>query len=160
MNKYTHRKVEPKDLQGICRMPQNADELFYMFPRACYPLDEIQLMEAIENRKCSTVFLDGNTLIGFANFYEVEHEDYCSLGNIIVHPEWRGKNVSDYIVTTMEDIGKRMFDIKEMHLSCFNNNVKGLLLYHRLRYIPYEIEKRTDKENRPIALIKMKKKLY
>jgi hypothetical protein len=35
----------------------------------------------------------------------------------------------------------------------------GLLLYNKLGFLPYEIEKRYDRKSFPIALIKMKKEL-
>ena len=35
----------------------------------------------------------------------------------------------------------------------------GLLLYNKLGFVPYEIEKRFDRKSFPIALIKMKKEL-
>jgi hypothetical protein len=35
----------------------------------------------------------------------------------------------------------------------------GLLLYNKLGFLPYEIEKRFDRKSSPIALIKMKKEL-
>ncbi len=34
----THRTVEPNDIPIICSFPQEPDELFYMFPKASYPL--------------------------------------------------------------------------------------------------------------------------
>ncbi|NYS39579.1 GNAT family N-acetyltransferase, partial [Pseudomonas syringae pv. actinidiae] len=35
---FHHRPLEEKDIPIICELPQNADELFYMFPRATWPL--------------------------------------------------------------------------------------------------------------------------
>lgn len=34
----THRPVRPDDIPGICSFPQSPAELFYMFPKASYPL--------------------------------------------------------------------------------------------------------------------------
>lgn len=59
----------------------------------------------------------------------------------------------------MEQIAIEKYSVPEIHLSCFNTNTNGILLYSKLGYIPYEIEKRIDKEGNQIALIKMRKKL-
>jgi hypothetical protein len=57
----------------------------------------------------------------------------------------------------MENIGRLKYNIQETHLSCFNTNTLGLLLYNKLGYLPYGIEKRTNKRNEISALIKLKK---
>jgi len=41
----------------------------------------------------------------------------------------------------------------------FNKNITGLLLYRKLGYVPYEVEKRYDRNSTPVALIKLKKEL-
>lgn len=53
----------------------------------------------------------------------------------------------------MEDIGKKKYNVSELHLSCFDANTSGLLLYTKLGYKPYEIEKYINKENEVSALI-------
>ena len=59
----------------------------------------------------------------------------------------------------MECIALQKYSVKEVHISCFNSNITGLLLYNKLGFVPYEIEKRFDRKSFPIALIKMKKEL-
>jgi hypothetical protein len=34
----THRPIEEKDIPVVCGFPQSEDELFFMFPKASYPL--------------------------------------------------------------------------------------------------------------------------
>ena len=60
----------------------------------------------------------------------------------------------------MEDIGKKKYNVSELHLSCFDANTSGLLLYTKLGYKPYEIEKYINKENEVSALIELKKVLW
>ena len=50
-----HRPVKADDIKTICSFPLNAQELFYMFPKAQYPLTEAQLSKAITQRFDSTV---------------------------------------------------------------------------------------------------------
>jgi hypothetical protein len=53
----------------------------------------------------------------------------------------------------MEHIAIEKYNVSELHISCFNTNTKGILLYTKLGYIPYETEKRTKIENEALALI-------
>lgn len=57
----------------------------------------------------------------------------------------------------MENIGKQKYNVSEIHLSCFNENTDGLLLYTKLGYTPYEIVKWIKKDDTPSALIEMKR---
>lgn len=89
-----HRPVKADDIKTICSFPLNARELFYMFPKAQYPLTEAQLSSAITQRFDSTVVETGNSVVGFANFYRAETGGVCCVGNLIApkrHEErvWR-----------------------------------------------------------------------
>lgn len=158
-NAFLYRAVETNDLEIISKFPQDELELYFMYPRAIFPLTINQLQASIDNRFDSTVVLLGNNVVGFANFYEVKSGYYCSIGNVIVDPLSRGKGVGIYLINLMEDIALKKYNVTEVHISCFNTNITGLLLYNKLGFFPYEIEKRFDKKSFPIALIKMKKEL-
>jgi len=150
-------KAKSVDFEEICKLPQDAEELFYMFPKAIYPLTSSQLESAVKNRFDSTVILHDNVIVGFANFYEVNPNKYCSVGNVIVNSNFRNKGVGEFLIKTMEKIGIEKYNVSEIHLSCFNTNLKGILLYTKLGYKPYEVEKRFDQNNKLFALIKMKR---
>ncbi len=34
LEELTYRTVEKRDFEKICKLPQNAEELFFMFPKA------------------------------------------------------------------------------------------------------------------------------
>lgn len=156
-NNMTHRNVDFRDLEIICRFPQDENELFFMFPKANYPLTIEQLQASIDSRYDSTVIIVDNQVIGFANFYEANMDEHCSIGNVIINPDYRGKGVGKYLIQTMENIAINKYNVKEIHISCFNQNLAGLLLYSKLGYQPYDIEKRLNKYSFPVALINMKK---
>lgn len=153
------RNVQENDLKTICNFPQDEQELYFMFPKADYPLTVEQFENAIKNRFDATVILLNNEIAGFANFYEVKENHYCSIGNVIVSPHFRNHGIASSLITTMEHIGKEKYNISELHLSCFDTNTKGLLLYTKLGYKPYEIEKWINNANQVSALIKLKKLL-
>ena len=158
-NAYLHRAVETNDLEIISKFPQDEFELYFMYPKAIFPLTINQLQASIDNRFDSTVVLYENKIVGFANFYKVKTGHYCSIGNVFVDPLYRGKGVGVYLINLMEGIALQKYSVKEVHISCFNSNITGLLLYNKLGFVPYEIEKRFDRKSFPIALIKMKKEL-
>lgn len=156
---YKHREVAPEDIPAISNFPRDENELFFMYPKAKFPLTVDQLKSSIDSRFDSTVILHDETVVGFANFYEVTENLHCSIGNVIVSPTFRSKGVGTYLINIMEKKAISKYKVKEIHISCFNQNVTGLLLYSKLGYAPYEIEKRYDKKSEPTALIKMKKEV-
>jgi ribosomal protein S18 acetylase RimI-like enzyme len=157
INEYTHREVVYDDLLILCQFPMDENELFFMYPKATFPLTIDQLKSSVDNRFDSTVILCNDTIVGFANFYEVIEDQYCTIGNVIVNPIFRGKGVGTYLIDVMEKIAISKYRVKEVHLSCFNQNIAGLVLYQKLGFVPYEIEKRVDKKGNTVATIKMKK---
>lgn len=156
---YAHRQASLEDLPQICKFPQNPMELYFMYPKATFPLTYDQLKINFDNRSNSTVFLSGETLVAFANMYEIEPGKQCFLGNVIINPTFRGKGVSEYLLETMAEIAVEQHQAKELHLTCFNTNTPGLLLYLKTGFTPYAMEKRQDYEGKALLAVHMKKVL-
>lgn len=150
-----HRPVKADDIKNICSFPLNARELFFMFPKAQYPLTEAQLSNAIAQRFDSTVVETENNVVGFANFYRAETGGVCCIGNVIVAQEARGKGLANFIVETMTALAFDRYDATEVQISCFNENTAGLLLYPKLGFLPFAVEERMSMDNRRSALIHM-----
>ncbi|MDR0743607.1 MAG: GNAT family N-acetyltransferase [Tannerella sp.] len=155
----SYRTVEKSDFEKICKLPQNEEELFFMFPKAEYPFTPDQLEVTVNSRFDSIVVLKNGEAVGFANFYEVKKNEYCSIGNVVVSADFRNQGIGRYLIEAMEKTGIEKYHASEFHLSCFNTNTNGLLLYSKLGYLPYETERRVDKKNDPVALIKLRKVL-
>lgn len=152
----THRPAVEEDVQLICDFPQTEDELFFLFPKATFPLTASQLQDAIAQRSDSTVVeLDGE-VVAFANFYHWETNGTCSIGNVIVSPLARGLGVGRYLIEQMIDLAFSKYKADEIAISCFNQNVIGLLLYTKLGFQPYTIEERIDLRGNRVALIHMR----
>jgi len=150
-----HRPVKADDIQIICSFPLDARELFYMFPKAQYPLTEAQLSDAITQRFDSTIVECGNRVVGFANFYRAETGGVCCIGNVIVALEARGKGVATFIVEKMTALAFDRYDATEVQISCFNENTAGLLLYPKLGFLPFAVEERVSVDRGRSALIHM-----
>ena len=157
--KLTYRDFTSDDLETVCKLPRNKQELFFMFPKAEYPLTERQLEFAINSRFDSTVILFNNIIVGFANFYEVKKSQYTSIGNVVIDANYRNLGIGKYLIHTMEQIAIEKYGVSRLYLSCFNTNTKGILLYSKLGYMPCKIEKWLNFQNESLALIKMKKRI-
>ena len=152
----THRPVTPQDIPRICGFAQTQDELFFLFPKAAFPLAPVQLQEAIAQRSDSTVVeLDGQ-VAAFANFYRWESGGSCAIGNVIVSPATRGLGVGRYLIEQMIVLAFSRHRAAEVTMSCFNGNAAGLLLYAKLGFEPYAIEARKDKQGSRVALIHLR----
>lgn len=152
----TFRAVQAQDIARICSFARTEEEQFYFFPAATWPLTEAQLQASVDKRSDSTVIeLDG-VVVGFANFYKWENAGTCTVGNVIVDPQTRGKGIGAQLIKQMIDIARTRHQASEVTLSCFNSNVAGLLLYPKLGFVPYAIEERQDKQGRRLALIHLR----
>ncbi|QXI27759.1 GNAT family N-acetyltransferase [Pseudomonas vanderleydeniana] len=152
----SHRPVEARDLPVICGFAQGEEELFFFFPKARYPLTVEQLQGSIDQRSDSTVVeLDGE-VVGFANFYQWEQGGTCSIGNVVIAPHVRGRGVGEYLVRLMVRLARERHQASEVRLSCFNQNLAGLLFYPKLGFVPYGIEERQDFKGRRVALIQLR----
>jgi len=151
-----HRPVEEKDLPLICVFPRSEDELFFLFPKASHPLTPSQLRDAIAQRSDSTVVELNSEVVGFANFYRWETGGRCSIGNVIVSPAARGRGVGRYLIEWMIDLAFSKHQAAEVTVSCFNQNVAGLLFYPKLGFRPYAVEERQDRKGNRVALIHMR----
>lgn len=151
----THRPIEEKDIPVVCSFPLNEEELFFLFPKAAYPLTPAQLKDAIAQRSDSTIVEADSTVVGFANFYTWELGGKCSIGNVIISPSARGLGVGRYLIKCMIETAVSIHQAKEVRVSCFNQNTVALLLYSGLGFKPFSIEERRDKNGNRVALIHM-----
>lgn len=152
----THRPVSEQDIPVLCRFPQSAEELFFLFPKANFPLTPEQLQESIARRSDSTVVERNGDVVAFANLYRWEFGGCCAIGNVIVSPLVRGMGVGHYLIERMIDLSFSKHQAAEVSVSCFNQNTAGLLLYQKLGFQPYALEERRDIWGNRVALVHMR----
>lgn len=154
---YSYRKAVSADYAAICAFPKDSMEVFFMSPKLEYPRTSDQLEQAAQGREKLTVILnEDEQVIGYANLYYQHEQDLYWLGNVIVSPDDRGKGAAEFLIRTMLAAAKKDLKLRELHLVCHNVNTKGMLLYSRLGFKPYEIVKRTGPQESTIAGIFMK----
>ncbi|BBO83565.1 N-acetyltransferase [Desulfosarcina ovata subsp. sediminis] len=113
-----------------------------------------QLQSAIEQRCDATVVEQDGNIVGFANFYRWE-DGICCIGNVIVAPFARGQGVARFIIKTMISLADLKHSATKIQISCFSQNIAGLLLYKKLGFQPFDIEARKRNDGKRVALIHM-----
>jgi hypothetical protein len=81
----SHRTAVAADLAEIVGFAQSAEELFFCFPKANWPLSIGQLAAAMAERRDSTVVLLEGRIAGFANFYQWHYDDHCA--GLLLYPK-------------------------------------------------------------------------
>lgn len=150
------RPVTESDLAAICAFAPSVVELMFFYPKASHPLTPAQLRTAIAQRSDSTVVVADGEVLAFANFYRWETAGICSIGNLIVAPQARNRGVARYLLEQMLKLAFGKHQASEVQVSCFNQNVAGLLLYSTLGFSPFAIEERQDRHGQRLALVHLR----
>ena len=149
------RPVHDADLPHICSFARSAEELYFLAPRASFPLTPDQLAASIAQRSDSSVVCRGDAVLGFANIYKRE-EGACYVGNVAVAPQARCQGVARYLMQRMAQLAVERYGASELRVSCFNPNTTGLLLYSRLGYTPFALEERVDQRQQSVVLLHLR----
>ncbi len=152
------RPVRDDDLPAICTFARTPEELYFLAPRARFPLDVEQLATSIALRSDSSVVCRGEQVLAFANIYKRE-QGACYVGNVAVASQARRQGVARFLMQQMARLAAERYGASELRVSCFNSNTAGLLLYSRLGYTPFALEERLDSRQQPIVLIHLRLQL-
>lgn len=153
---YRFRPVTVDDFPAICDLITNEEELFLVYPSGKFPLTVEQLGELAQRRKELTVAMEGDSIVGFADFYDLDPGKSVFIGNVVVAEAYRGRGLGRTLVTEMINKAFGAYDLPEVRLSVFGGNNRALLLYAGLGFVPYQIDQRLDAKGRRLALIHMR----
>ncbi|REK55351.1 MAG: hypothetical protein C6W55_10220 [Thermobacillus sp.] len=81
------------------------------------------------------------------------------MGNVIIHPDYRGQGAGRFLVETMLSIAGREHKLRELRLVCHNTNTPALRLYWRTGFVPYDLEETVDGSGRKLMRILMRRAL-
>lgn len=152
MSGFVARPARLDDLPEVCAWVDNADTLFHLHPRARFPLTVGQLADTMAARQLNTVLLAGDVPVAFANCYRHILGQCAMVGNVIVAPAWRGRGAARALLAAMASQAIARWQVRDIGVSCFNDNVAGLLCYPALGFVPHAVEARS-RDGRPLALI-------
>ncbi|MCU7837497.1 MAG: GNAT family N-acetyltransferase [gamma proteobacterium symbiont of Taylorina sp.] len=156
MRQFSFRKTKTSDLELILNFSLNKTELFYFFPSATFPLTMEQLKQQLSRRHESITMLEGKDIVGFANFYQVEKHNIAFIGNVIIKPEKRKLGMGKKLLKYMINYGFKKLQLKEIHLSCYQENFTALSFYKNLEFKIYSSEYRYDLNKKPTQLVHMR----
>lgn len=156
---FSYRNARKEDFHTIAQFPQNQMEYFYMFPKGVYPPDKDQLYAASLPRFLATVIECDQEIAGYCNVYDLVEQQHCWLGNVIIHPKYRGKGAGKYLITRMMERVKHELNVPELRLVCHNTNTTALLFYDKMGFKPFEIGRLNDPHQQELAGIRMFKRL-
>ena len=140
---FSHRPLADVDIPRICRFPRDREELYFLFPRAVWPLTPEQVRDSLALRRDPTVVLSNGEVVGYANFATFDEGHSASLGNVSVAPWARRTGVAKHLLRVMMNRAFGHHGLPELLLRCFNTNTPALLLYAGLGFAPIAIDERT-----------------
>ncbi|MCG5240823.1 GNAT family N-acetyltransferase [Azospirillum doebereinerae] len=152
----THRPLADADIPAVCGFPRTPEELYFLFPRAVWPLTPDQVRAALPQRRDPTVATLGGRVVGYGNFATFEEGRTASLGNLSVDPDLRRHGIAAYLVGVMIERAFVHHDLPELTLYCFNTNTPALLLYAKLGLMPMALETRVTPWGDSIGLLKLR----
>lgn len=153
---FTHRPATAEDFAIICQFPQSAEELFYMAATAVFPLSADAIRDIAAARESPTVLTWNGEVAAFASLYFNKAEQAWFIGNVIVAPNHRGKGAARKLVAVMAEKAIQRFAVKDIRLSCFNQNTAGLRLYTKLGFTPYAMSERKMDQGEPLVKFDLK----
>ena len=149
----SHRPTVDADIPKICKFADSKESLFFFFPNAVFPVTPRQLQVNVKRRFDSTTALVNGVVAGFGNLYNHPDNGLCYLGNLIIDPQRRGYGIGRYLAHALLELGFANPKIDAMHLCCFNENIRGLKLYHSFGFKPFDMEFLDKPDGAPAALI-------
>ena len=155
MSNFSHRSLKPEDAKGICSFVRSAEELFFCFPKASYPLAPNVLLAEAGRRHAATVAVEAGRVVGYVNFIDVQERRFCTIGNLVVDPARRRSGVGRYLVQAMVAKAVEDYRVRFVRVSCFSHNTSAFQLYHALGFKPIDMVQRTTPEGEPVLLLNL-----
>lgn len=153
------RPATPLDLKLICAFPQSPEELYYLYPKARWPLTFEQLAAVAQQRVDPTVAALGRRPVGYANAQILAQESALIVGNVVVAPALRGRGIATLLLDHFAGLARDKYRLRMVRVSCFARNEGALLLYARLGFKPFEIESRPGPDGAALALVKLARRV-
>ncbi|MGD8845606.1 MAG: GNAT family N-acetyltransferase [Desulfobacteraceae bacterium] len=152
---FSHRTLKEEDAGAVCGFARSADELFFAFPKATFPLTPDVLLAAARQRLEPTVALCDGKVVGYANFIKVKERGFCAIGNLMVHPDHRRQGVAAYLVNVMMRKAFETYCARFVRAACFSHNQAAYQLYHGLGFKPGEMEQRATADGTAVLLVNL-----
>jgi len=149
------RAATPQDLESISKIIPDQNELFLVYPGGRYPFTFDQVKKLYNERFEFTAVCDGDSIIGFANLYDRQLNQYAFIGNVFIQPDYRGQGLGKLVLQYMIKAAFEKYQFAEVRLSVFSDNKPAVALYKQFGFSEYSQELRTDPNNEEKVLLHM-----
>jgi len=156
---YAIRPVTDNDLAAVCGFIAGERETHYAFPDVSYPLTVAALRKLIESRSDATVLMEDGAPVGFADLFNITRNVQCSIGNLMIDKNHRGKGAGRYFIHQMIDIAVSRHNVTRIVIPCWSENTPAVLLYTRLGFRPFEIMIKNHNDSEAVPVILFEKNL-
>lgn len=145
------------DYLPICQLFSSPEEMYLIYPRGTFPMTPEQLQVIAQERIDLTSVTVGDRIVGFSNLYNFTPDQYAFIGNVVIHPDQRGKGTGKALIAYMLNLCFIRHSLPEARLSVLNYNSRALLLYNSLDFTPYAIEEIAGLTGDRVAFIHLSK---
>lgn len=139
----------------IGHLVTSPEELYLVYPNGKFPWDVEQLKTIAAKRHELTIGVVDNSVVAFANLYDLLPQQSAYIGNVIVASAYRGHGLGKALISHMIYVCQDKYQAIP-HISVFNDNTRALLLYTELGFKPFAVESRFNLNHDKVALIHMK----
>lgn len=150
------REWRQSDTPYLLNLIDTEEEAYHVLPSANYPLKKDNLNNILKIRDSVIVSEINKTVMGLASVYGV-NEGTAFLGSVVISKNYRGQNYGQKLINYVINNSTIKFNLKEIHVSCFSDNIFGLLFYSKLGFVPYGLKEKIDKYNKKHILIHLKR---
>jgi RimJ/RimL family protein N-acetyltransferase len=156
--RYAFRRATLDDLLFVISWARSAEELRYVFPRAAWPAETLQLIEHLASHEEGFVVCEQDRVVGFANLYNPRAQK-AWIGHLIVHPERRRYGVANYLISALKTIAKERYQSQAIATICYENNPVGLAFYQKLGFSTEGWETRLDHRGEAAKVFRLEQAL-
>ncbi|MGK7909307.1 MAG: hypothetical protein AB4040_19025 [Synechococcus sp.] len=91
MSLISFRATQPPDSPQIFQLFTCRAEMQLIYPSGNFPMTIEQLEEIARVRVDLTSVVDGDRIVGFSNLSQFIPEKLAFMGNVVIHPQHRGR---------------------------------------------------------------------
>jgi len=149
------RPIVEDDFQTLCDLIPSEEELFWVYAHGKYPLTIPQVRRLVDNRMEPTVMLHDDRVVGFADFYSYRKARSVFIGNVVIAPSMRGQGLGKRLVCRMIDRALRGLDLPLVKLHVYNRNLRALIMYGAMGFVPYAMKVARDYRREPAMMFSL-----
>ena len=152
----TFEPAKPGHFDSIAHLLPSEQELFQAWPAASYPVTLDQVEKLVATQLEPTVMIVDGKVIGFASFYRHRPGKSIFIGQVMIHPDMRGRGFGRQLMLHMADVAFEKYDLPQIRVSILSSNTNALLGCTRGGFRPYALMERKGQNGNRVALINMR----